>query len=84
MRHEDLTGISGTGLVAWGMVFPDGHAVTRWCATARRQTCVWTDLADVEFVHGHNGATEIVWLDPEVGVSVFTGEVPSGGVWLDA
>lgn len=62
-RHEDITGVSGTGVVAWGVEFDDGVVVTRWCATPRRQTCVWSSLADVEYVHGHGGATEIVWLD---------------------
>lgn len=62
-RHEDVSGISGTGLVAWGVEFPDGSVVTRWCVSDVRQTCNWVSMADVEFVHGHGGLTEIVWLD---------------------
>lgn len=64
-RIEDETGLSGTGDVAWGVLFPDGVAVTRWCVTDVRQTCVWKSLADVEYVHGHGGKTELVFLDEE-------------------
>lgn len=64
-RYEDETGLSGEGLVAWGVCFPDGVAVTRWCVTEVRQTCTWRSMDDVFFVHGHQGKTEVVWLDPE-------------------
>jgi hypothetical protein len=65
MRHQDVTGVSGRGKVAWGIVFPDGVVVTRWCVTETRQTCVWASLADVEKIHGHDGKTHIVFLDLE-------------------
>ena len=62
MRNEDETGVSGTGIVAWGVEFPDGHCVTRWNSLAA-QTCTWVALEDIESVHGHNGKTKILWLD---------------------
>lgn len=62
-RHEDETGVSGTGTVAWGVCFPDGIVVTRWAVTEIRQTCVWASIADLEAIHGHNGKTTIEWLD---------------------
>jgi hypothetical protein len=61
-RKRDVSGVSGTGLVAYGVVFPDGVAVTRWNAKIA-QTCVWASIGEVEHVHGHGGATEVVWLD---------------------
>jgi hypothetical protein len=60
-RDEDETGVSGEGVVAWGVVFPDGICVTRWCVTDIRQTCVWASMADIEYVHGHGGKTRIVY-----------------------
>lgn len=62
-RDEDETGVSGTGIVAWGAQFPDGIVVTRWCAasTEIRQTCVWESIEHVAAIHGHNGKTRIVW-----------------------
>lgn len=62
VRHHDETGLSGTGVVAWGVQFPDGATVTRWCSSEVRQTCVWQSIDDVRHVHGHGGATEVVWL----------------------
>lgn len=62
-RVEDEGGLSGIGDVAWGVLFPDGVVVTRWCVTDVRQTCVWKSLDDVAFVHGHGGKTKIVFLD---------------------
>jgi hypothetical protein len=62
-RKEDETGVSGTGDVAWGVEFPDGVVVTRWCVTDVRQTCVWRSIEDVRAVHGHDGKTEVIWLD---------------------
>ena len=31
-RRHDATGVSGTGIVATGVVWPDGHAALRWKA----------------------------------------------------
>lgn len=74
VRHQDITGISGTGIVAEGAVFTDGTTVVRWlpAGTARPDqvspTTVIHSAADggidnVIALHGHNGATEIDWLD---------------------
>jgi hypothetical protein len=61
-RDQDVTGISGTGLVAEGAAFSDGGAVVRWL-TGIRSTVVWDDVEAVEKIHGHGGQTRIVWLD---------------------
>ena len=66
VRHRDVSGVSGTGTVAYGVQFGDRTAVTRWSA-AVAQTCVWQSMDDVVAVHGHGGATEVVWLDPDEG-----------------
>ncbi len=64
VRDRDPTGVSGIGVVAYGVVFGDGAAVTRWDAEVA-QTCVWSSVDDVVAVHGHGGATRLVWIDPE-------------------
>jgi len=60
-RTEDITGVSGTGIVADGVRFVGGKTVTRWRGgtTGVAQTCVWDSIQDVKTVHGHNGATQI-------------------------
>ncbi|MFF8290450.1 hypothetical protein ACF068_14645 [Streptomyces sp. NPDC016309] len=61
-RHTDVTGVSGTGRVADGVLWPDGSADVRW--RGERPSAVhWDRFADAEAVHGHGGATQIVWLD---------------------
>lgn len=60
-RETDVTGISGTGVVAYGVLFPDGVTVIRWRGH-HQSTVVWESLADVDAIHGHNGATRIIWL----------------------
>jgi hypothetical protein len=32
--------------------------------TGTRSTVVWDDVDDVNKIHGHGGATRIVWVDP--------------------
>lgn len=62
-RAEDVTGLSGTGRVAWIVEFPDGKAVVRWCVSSVRQTAVFDSIEDVMAVHGHDGRTVFEWYD---------------------
>jgi len=63
-RDTDETGISGVGLVSWGVVFPDGKVVTRWNGNIA-QVSVWESIEEVRAIHGHGGKTRVVWLDKE-------------------
>lgn len=67
-RLVDVSGISGTGDVADGVEWPDGSASIRW--RGKHPSLVQWDhgLDSIEEVHGHQGATELVWLDPETEV----------------
>ncbi|WP_460652528.1 hypothetical protein [Kribbella endophytica] len=62
VRHRDLSGVSGTGVVAEGCVFTDGSVALRWRGN-NPATAVWPDLDSVLAVHGHHGATEVHWLE---------------------
>lgn len=64
IRDTDVSGISGEGVVVWGIEFPDGRAAYRW-NTATATTCIADSVADVIAVHGHNGATRLEWVDSE-------------------
>lgn len=63
-RDEDVTGVSGTGVVAEGAILSSGKAIIEWL-TEWPTSVVWHDrgLESVEHVHGHNGRTRIVWVD---------------------
>lgn len=62
-RDEDETGISGTGVVAEGVLFSNGRVAIAWIAGEHQSTVVWDDIESVEYIHGHNGKTRIVWID---------------------
>jgi len=64
-RDADATGVSGTGYVADGVCFDSGKAVLCWRTTVT-SVAVYDSIADVEFIHGHNGRTRVVWADEEV------------------
>lgn len=61
-RDEDVSGISGVGVVAYGVEFPDGSIVLRW-DTKVRSTVFYDNLADLETITGHGGRTRIVYDD---------------------
>lgn len=65
-RDRDLTGISGTGVVAEGVEFTDGTVVIRWLGDTP-STVVWPDLQAAKRVHGHDGATRVVIQDVTTG-----------------
>lgn len=63
-RDTDVSGVSGSGRVADGVRWPDGTATVRWRGD-RASTVNWDRVEDAEAIHGHGGATRIVWDDEE-------------------
>jgi hypothetical protein len=63
VRDVDVSGVSGTGVVIWGIVWPDGAVAYRW-NTKLATSCIADRLDDVVAIHGHDGATRLVWVDP--------------------
>ncbi len=76
-RDVDVSGVSGTGIVATGIefvdpadvVFPDGVVLRLppgWCRVTwhsdHPSTVLWPSVEDAMAVHGHGGATRIVWV----------------------
>ena len=60
-RTKDVSGVSGTGKVAEGVQFSDGRVALRWVVGEHRSTVTYDDIESVERIHGHDGATTIVW-----------------------
>lgn len=58
-RRHDISGSSGTGRVAEGVVFSDGTVAMRWL-TMHTSTAVYDSLVDLEYIHGHQGSTIVV------------------------
>lgn len=62
VRREDVSGVSGTGVVAEGVEFHDGEVVMSWFGehhTSERAP----NIQEIEFLHGHDGRTVVVWDD---------------------
>jgi hypothetical protein len=64
-RIEDETGISGTGMVARGVVLPSGAVVLEW-QTFHSSIAIYKNIGDVEEIHGHNGKTLVMMGNPAV------------------
>jgi hypothetical protein len=58
VRHEDVTGLSGTGVIAEVAEFTDGTVAVRW-VTEHRSTAIWPSVEDMLAVHGHGGLTRL-------------------------
>jgi hypothetical protein len=65
-RQEDVSGVSGTGIVAKGVEFEPGGIVALMWNSEWPTSVVFHDrgMESVAAIHGHGGKTEIVWLDP--------------------
>ena len=62
MRKEDISGVSGTGKVAEGIEFENGMCALSF-SSAYPHANIYANMRAVEEVHGHGGATEIVFVD---------------------
>lgn len=58
------TGISGTGVVAEGVVFGDGSCVMHWLGDVA-STVVYNSIDDVIAIHGHGGKRRTVYGRPQ-------------------
>jgi hypothetical protein len=64
-RDADVSGVSGTGQVAEGVIFTGGWVAMTWTNEGPRFTSlsVYPDIQTVERIHGHGGRTRVVYLD---------------------
>lgn len=61
-RTEDVSGNSGTGVVAEGVRFSNGQAVVHFISQLESIT-VYANMTVVNMLHGHDGRTKVRWLD---------------------
>jgi hypothetical protein len=59
LRKEDVSGISGTGIVAVGCIFPNGQVCLQWL-TYTSSIVIHHSIEDVNEIHNHGGATEVI------------------------
>lgn len=62
VREQDVSGVSGTGVVAEGAEFSDGTCALRWRGDLR-STAVYTNVGELIAIHGHDGKTKVQWVE---------------------
>jgi hypothetical protein len=60
LRDEDISGVSGVGRVAVGVVFPSGKVVLEWLGE-NRSFEIFDTIEYVDRIHGHGGKTRVVF-----------------------
>jgi hypothetical protein len=61
-RNEDVSGTSGTGIVAEGCLFSNGFCALTWLTSL--SSLSWYHSPDVLIsVHGHDGKTILEYID---------------------
>jgi hypothetical protein len=65
VRSEDVSGTSGTGVVAEGIEFSNGQVVIHWL-TQLESVAIYANVKVLDQVHGHGGRTRVEWVDPAV------------------
>lgn len=61
-RDVDTSGVSGTGVVAEGVLFSSGKVVLSWL-TRHTSVAVYDDLETMLQIHGHGNNTRVVFRD---------------------
>lgn len=61
-RDKDISGVSGTGEIAEGTLYSNGVVTVTWYGE-HSSTSVWTSMESMLAIHGHQGATRVVWDD---------------------
>jgi hypothetical protein len=79
VRSEDVSGVSGTGVIAHGVEWQDGTVAIRWLGE-RASTVIWNSLDDAMRIHGHEGRTHYRYIGdddvlPEQAVLEVIGEL---------
>ncbi|MFK0172653.1 hypothetical protein ACIQU5_28040 [Streptomyces sp. NPDC090306] len=66
-RSRDISDVSGTGIIADGAVWPDGHAVIHWRGRWPLTTPHPDGLDSILAIHDHGGQgdLDVIWADPD-------------------
>ena len=66
-RLHDVSGVSGEGIVAEGVVLSNGQVVLRWLGKYSSIE-IHRSIEIIAAIHGHDGKTVIEWDDAETEV----------------
>ena len=64
VRTEDVSGVSGTGVVGEGCEFSGGKVAYTWLSHMGAVT-VYDNMKTFLSIHGHEGKGTVSWIDPD-------------------
>ena len=59
-RVEDISGTSGIGRVAEGVIFSNGKCALNWL-TEHTSIAIYDDIETLDKIHSHGGKTKVVY-----------------------
>ncbi len=62
VRYEDESGVSGTGVIAEGVIFSNWHCHISWL-TKHTSQGIYPNPDEMMNIHGHDGKTILVFVD---------------------
>lgn len=63
-RETDVSGVSGTGNICEGCQFDSGWVALVWLSDKAAMS-FYPSIDAVISIHGHEGATKVIWIDGE-------------------
>lgn len=67
-RKQDVTGVSGTGIVAEGVIFKSGKVCLCWNGDIS-SIVIYDTIECVKKIHCHNGSTFIEYDEPSIKIT---------------
>lgn len=64
-RTEDVSGVSGTGIVAEGTEYSNGMVSVAFITGPNHGVEVWTSITEMKNIHGHGGKTRVIFIDAD-------------------
>lgn len=61
-RKEDISGVSGTGVIAHGVILPSGRVVMEW-VTKHKSIAIYDSIDEIQMLHAHPGKTELIYIN---------------------
>lgn len=64
LRKKDVSGVSGLGVVARGVVLPSHRAILEWTGGPHETIGIYANIEEIRTIHGHDGATDVILGSP--------------------
>jgi len=64
VRAEDVSGVSGTGVVGEGCELTNGKIVFSWLSNLG-SVAIYDNIKTLMTIHGHEGRGTVEWIDPD-------------------